>query len=440
MLFETFFTHFPMWSLTLLTLLGGSTPVDFRQDTEPIYAVGDVRFVCNFAVFEGDSGMLSLEVHYKLPFRQLSFKRLDPTYHASYESALFLSETKRRGVHFGESWKREYEVGSYREAHAVDRYIADSISLSIEPGVYDLTFHVRDLVSRKKGEVERKGLRIVLDDDRPLRRSSLVLAHGPREKEVFRGEGEADLVPNPDNIFFESDRFLYLFYEIYSARSPGEEEFDEHVELLDGSGKAVLTQDAGDAHGREARRRIFRLPLGDVPYGFYRVVVSGGKGAVPVFTTSRELQIRSRFFPYPFDIDIVLNYLKYYMWGRGLAAIEGLQGDKQKAQFWHDFWNAKRPDLGSPSPEMFEEFLDRMFAVDAQYTDSKGSMISDRAVAYMRFGPPDEIERHPFDRDARAYEDWYYYSKALQLRFVDEKGIGDYRILDDRMRTLLLSH
>jgi GWxTD domain-containing protein len=127
------------------------------------------------------------------------------------------------------------------------------------------------------------------------------------------------------------------------------------------------------------------------------------------------------------------------MWGEKFSEIDELKGEKQKIQFWHDFWNPTHPESEKPSRETFEEFMDRMFVVNEKYPASQISSLSDRGIVYMRFGPPDEIERHPFDREFKSFENWYYYSQAMYLKFVDEKGIGDYRIADKRMRRLLLS-
>jgi hypothetical protein len=53
---------------------------------------------------------------------------------------------------------------------------------------------------------------------------------------------------------------------------------------------------------------------------------------------------------------------------------------------------------------------------------------SDRGMVYITLGPPNNIDRHPFDYDAKPYEIWEYYDMNQQFIFVDETGFGDYRL------------
>ena len=41
---------------------------------------------------------------------------------------------------------------------------------------------------------------------------------------------------------------------------------------------------------------------------------------------------------------------------------------------------------------------------------------------------PNNIERHPFDIDAKPYEIWTYYEQNREFVFVDATGFGDYRL------------
>ena len=50
-------------------------------------------------------------------------------------------------------------------------------------------------------------------------------------------------------------------------------------------------------------------------------------------------------------------------------------------------------------------------------------------MIYIRYGPPDEIESHPFELDSPPYEIWRYYSLDLVFIFVDKSGVGDYELV-----------
>jgi hypothetical protein len=45
----------------------------------------------------------------------------------------------------------------------------------------------------------------------------------------------------------------------------------------------------------------------------------------------------------------------------------------------------------------------------------------------MVYGHPDEVEKHPFERDREAYQWWYYYKLNRHFKFVD-RGDGEYEL------------
>ena len=55
--------------------------------------------------------------------------------------------------------------------------------------------------------------------------------------------------------------------------------------------------------------------------------------------------------------------------------------------------------------------------------------MSDIGLVYVIFGAQSNIERHPYDMDAKPYEIWDYYDDNKQFVFVDNTGFGDYRLI-----------
>jgi len=57
--------------------------------------------------------------------------------------------------------------------------------------------------------------------------------------------------------------------------------------------------------------------------------------------------------------------------------------------------------------------------------------LTDRGRILIKFGYPDDIERHPFDMNSKPYEIWRYYNLRKVFLFVDRTGFGDYRLHPD---------
>jgi hypothetical protein len=53
---------------------------------------------------------------------------------------------------------------------------------------------------------------------------------------------------------------------------------------------------------------------------------------------------------------------------------------------------------------------------------------TDMGRIYIRYGPPDQIERIPFSADGPPREIWMYEARNLRFLFVDTEGFGRFRL------------
>ncbi len=89
-------------------------------------------------------------------------------------------------------------------------------------------------------------------------------------------------------------------------------------------------------------------------------------------------------------------------------------------------WKERDPTPNTPRNEFKEEFLRRVEHANEHFSGIRPGYRTDMGKIYIEYGPPDEIERHPFDPDTYAYVKWYYYSHHTIYTFVDRLGDGDY--------------
>ncbi len=92
---------------------------------------------------------------------------------------------------------------------------------------------------------------------------------------------------------------------------------------------------------------------------------------------------------------------------------------------WERFWE----EMGGEKAK--EEFLERLYFAMYMYPSNIRNKVSDRALVYTKFGPPDEIISQPFSFGGKPYEVWYYYNLGLRFVFVDFDGTGDYRLVPE---------
>jgi len=101
----------------------------------------------------------------------------------------------------------------------------------------------------------------------------------------------------------------------------------------------------------------------------------------------------------------------------------------EKMKLWKEFWKKHDPTPGTPENELEEEFVERVTYANEHFSIGRflGSL-TDRGRVYIKLGPPDEIDSHPFDINTLPYQVWYYYEKNLTIVFVDRGGFGDYEL------------
>jgi len=100
------------------------------------------------------------------------------------------------------------------------------------------------------------------------------------------------------------------------------------------------------------------------------------------------------------------------------------------------FWKGRDPTPQTIRNEAREEFYQRVEEANRQYSSSlKPGWMTDRGRIFIKYGAPDEIERHPFEPNYHAYEIWYYYREGLKFLFMDAHGFGEYKLMNPKSET-----
>jgi GWxTD domain-containing protein len=93
------------------------------------------------------------------------------------------------------------------------------------------------------------------------------------------------------------------------------------------------------------------------------------------------------------------------------------------------FWKKKDPNPADEENAVFDEYYRRINFANANFSHYMEGWRSDRGMIYITLGPPNNIDRHPFEYDSKPYEVWEYYDLNEQYVFMDESGFGDYRLI-----------
>ena len=128
------------------------------------------------------------------------------------------------------------------------------------------------------------------------------------------------------------------------------------------------------------------------------------------------------------DIDLALEQMSYILNADTLKKY--LKASlKEKQAFFERFWKERDPDPSTAKNELKDEYFRRVNYANTYFsTMSQDGWATDRGRILIKFGFPDDIERHPFEIDSPPYEIWQYYSLRKTFLFIDYTGFGDYRL------------
>ncbi|HZY10215.1 MAG TPA: GWxTD domain-containing protein, partial [Bacteroidota bacterium] len=145
-------------------------------------------------------------------------------------------------------------------------------------------------------------------------------------------------------------------------------------------------------------------------------------------SSSRSFTMRWRELPHSiFDLDLAIDQLQYITERETIEDMKKAPPEK-KREMWRDFWKKKDPTPSTERNEMMDEYFARVEYANKNFGHYLDGWKTDRGMIYIIFGPPSNIERHPFDSNAKPYEIWMYYEHSREFVFVDSTGFGDYRL------------
>jgi GWxTD domain-containing protein len=212
---------------------------------------------------------------------------------------------------------------------------------------------------------------------------------------------------------------LPFFFEIYSDSSG---DIPLNYQIVDGQNKVVMTKDTVQ-HVDTGKTQIFyNIKDIELGLGMFKLKVNIGSKDKFVSTSSKDFMSRWVGVPVAIrDLDKAVEQLVYIASGSEIDEIEDAPDQAEKVKRYMAFWKKKDPTPGSEQNEVFDEYYRRVNYQEGWRTD--------RGMVFIILGPPNNVERHPMDYDAKPYEIWQYYELNKEFVFLDETGFGDYRLI-----------
>ena len=309
-------------------------------------------------------------------------------------------------------------------------FSVDKFWASLIPGIYEVTFTISDLNSKSRGFVKFSVSTLSSDTSLSASDIQLLFTTYPGEDSVFGRFGYVQ-IPNPSGIYYVGRDTLFFYMELYHLSKDTFPYFVRYF-ILDEKGNPVRASTPIKRYKDELPVVRDGILLEGLKSGKYTLKIQ----AVDLSTGSSVIRDRE-FIYYSSGLpEQQMENLTYFYFIDYFATPEELREFKElpeegKILYLKKFWKKLDPTPETEYNEFFVEFVKRCKYADENFSlPEKPGRLSDRGRIYIKFGPPDEVNRVTFGLTSRNREHWIYYSGGFkEFVFVDIKNTGDFELV-----------
>lgn len=351
-----------------------------------------------------------IEVHVRIVYDDLQFIKKGDVYRAGYGLDVIVRDQDDRLLG-SQHFERKVTATSYAQTNSRQQGDQTRALFTVSPQDCNLRINLIDRESRKTRSLEK-----VLEFPDKYWKQSLRL-------------GDPVLVDSTGNAILTSGLLqgepLRVVYRLYSSDGKNLSLFYRLFDANDSitSAGPITLKDEGPYYAD-----TLDVPTDSLTNQSYRLVLVANQGENSI-NRSYPFKVLAQNLPdYVQDLDLAIQQLKYIATDEEYRQLTTAPASKRE-QLFREFWAKKDPSPSSPTNEKMDEYYRRVKYANEQFTGYRGGWQSDMGRVYIIFGAPTDIERHPFDINAKPYEIWYYYDINRKFVFMDEEGFGDYRLV-----------
>ncbi len=359
----------------------------------------DLGFTFDFAQFAETDTTIRFELYYQLPVSGLTFVTEDTGFVARYRILLQFFN-RRNELVTGEVWQR-----TYRRPDA-ETTIVDLVQLSVPPAQYTIHLKVEDAGSTNFFSTT------LPVDLQPTVISGIRFLNGDRL--------------NPGRSYRATNK-LDFSWELYN---PGGT-VDSCVLILRKGKEVVYTSgERIQPSPRSSFTTTYKIET--LANGEYQLTIAAldWKGR-ELFRRGANFSIENPFYLSDTDYREKIDQLFYIASSDEIKRLRAAPKDKRLTA-WQEFWKQKDPTPETPKNETMDDYFARIQYSKENFSKGDRGYRSDRAKIYVRYGPPDEVDSHPFELGSQAYEVWFYYDSGMKFTFLDRNGFGEYTLVQSQ--------
>ena len=413
--------------LFLLLLISGSSHAQIELKPARSYDLFEILYdYVNVA--SSEPGMSRLNLYTEISYDNLQFIKRNELYEANYEISVIIYDRDGDQVD-GKVWQKQITVDSYDATNSQHDYSFDNSFFHLEPGDYEIVLGFTDANTKQTHTLKQKE-RLKDFSSRSFSLSDVTMTENIEVDSL----GVKSIKPVIPGYIRTTGTNLFIYFEIYTDTILDRDL--EYTYKIINADKKVIEQSTIERRLEMDRTlEYFRIDKNKLAHGVYTVIINAAYGSRKD-KTEKQFTIRWAGMPASIvDIKRATEQLKYIANKAEMEKIKKAPKSEKLKEF-ESFWQGKDPTPGTLRNELMDVYYSRIDYSNKTFGGFREGWKSDMGMIYIIFGPPNDIERHPFDRGDKPYEIWYYYNTNRYFVFYDETGFGEYYLVNPDWRNM----
>lgn len=378
-----------------------------------------------FRTFSDDGKMNLIIIFSEILYDDLTFvKGENDNYLAKIE--FVIAVVSDNGEHaYSKNIIEEINEYDFKLTNSRDKKLVLKNEFNLPPGEYEVKMQANDMNSNKS--INRE-IKIDLNEitETSVVPSDLLLLENIKTDSLGN---LIDITPQVKNNFPERIGHFYIYFDLYSEEVPKNIRIryqlltsDEDVEI-----DSVVERQANE----NVSGHYIKVDKNNLQKNRYTIVLKIEDIENPI---ERKKQVSFYWITTPQtkeDVNIAIRQMRYIIPQDTLDKYLEASVDQQQ-KYFKNYWASRDPNPHSAVNEILEEYYKRVNYSNREYSTFRNNgWMTDRGRILIKFGFPDDIDRHPFELHTTPYVIWRYFALRKIFVFSDRTGFGDYQLLPE---------
>ena len=367
-------------------------------------------------------GKTRVDIYVEMPYKTLQFIKSDNTFSARFTINASIMDQDNEKLIVEKTWTETINSPDFQSTISKNNFYLSAKSFDLVPNQYNIRCDVEDLDSKK--DFIRNDKFTVRDLSGPVAISDLMLID-----HIAEVNGQKRYVPNIERNVGNQQAGVSVYFEVYSDTT---QTVIINYVLPNTKDENVYSEKDTVSLTKGVNNIYHMLKKAQLVLGEYKLTVNVEDQDNTVLASTFKTFF-SRWVGVPNsvqDLDKAIDEMVYIAKGSDIDYIKEAPNKEEKLKRFLAFWKSKDPSPNSEENEVFNEYYRRVAYANVHFKHYIEGWRTDMGMVYITLGPPNNVERHPFEYDSKPYEVWDYYDINKSFVFVDETGFGDYRLIN----------